>query len=178
MLVWRVPKTHVGSSPTSSATQIRRNNAEMVSRKLHDELGYRSFIAAWKSGMHNGSKSPNQTCMSNYLKRYIFEKYSSKCVECGWSKINPKTGKIPLHVDHIDGDWKNNTEINLRLLCPNCHSLTPNYGSLNNGKGRPRPLPKSNIAEASTEIGIGPVSKAGHGESRVDVQLVSPPPLK
>lgn len=39
--------------------------------------------------------------------------------------------KMPLVIDHIDGNHTNNTYSNLRLLCPNCHSLTPNYKSKN-----------------------------------------------
>lgn len=34
---------------------------------------------------------------------------------------------LPLEVDHIDGDWRNNRIENLRLLCPNCHSTTDTY---------------------------------------------------
>jgi len=59
-----------------------------------------------------------------------------QCSQCGWGKRNQTTGRVPLHVDHIDGDWTNNIVSNLRVLCPNCHSLTPTYGSLNRGKGR------------------------------------------
>lgn len=41
---------------------------------------------------------------------------------------------IPLELDHIDGDHQNNTLSNLRLLCPNCHALTPTYRGKNIGK--------------------------------------------
>lgn len=34
---------------------------------------------------------------------------------------------LPLEVDHLDGDWRNNRIGNLRLLCPNCHSTTDTY---------------------------------------------------
>jgi 5-methylcytosine-specific restriction endonuclease McrA len=35
-----------------------------------------------------------------------------------------------------DGNSENNLEENLRLLCPNCHSLSPNFRNLNKGYGR------------------------------------------
>ncbi len=38
---------------------------------------------------------------------------------------------IPLDVDHIDGNHNNNVKENLRLLCPNCHRLTPTWGFKN-----------------------------------------------
>ncbi|PPD51194.1 MAG: HNH endonuclease [Methylotenera sp.] len=40
---------------------------------------------------------------------------------------------IPLELDHIDGNSNNNNITNLRLLCPNCHALTPNYRGKNKG---------------------------------------------
>ena len=32
--------------------------------------------------------------------------------------------KIPLELDHIDGNHFNNELINIRILCPNCHAQT------------------------------------------------------
>lgn len=51
-----------------------------------------------------------------------------------WSKINPYTNTLPLEIDHIDGNSENNSEDNLRLICPNCHSST--YRGANRGHGR------------------------------------------
>jgi hypothetical protein len=58
------------------------------------------------------------------------------CTRCGWAERHPITGRIPMEVEHIDGDWQNNRPDNLTLLCPSCHSLTPTYRALNKGKGR------------------------------------------
>ena len=46
------------------------------------------------------------------------------------------SGKIPLEIEHIDGNYLNNSESNLILLCPNCHSLTATYKGANRGNGR------------------------------------------
>ena len=55
---------------------------------------------------------------------------------CGWAEINLITGTVPLVADHIDGNLRNNKENNLRLICPNCDSLTTTYAGLNRGNGR------------------------------------------
>jgi 5-methylcytosine-specific restriction endonuclease McrA len=57
-------------------------------------------------------------------------------MECGWCEINPKSGNVPIDLDHIDGNSTNNNFENVRLLCPNCHSLTPTYKALNYGNGK------------------------------------------
>lgn len=66
-------------------------------------------------------------------KKYLISKFGNKCMECGWNKINPTTGKVPIQLEHVDGNSDNNSLSNLKLLCPNCHSLTPTYGALNKG---------------------------------------------
>lgn len=91
-------------------------------------------IAAWKAGKISGVVQHGGT--SSFIREYLFEKYDSQCCQCGWHKVNPTSGKIPLELNHIDGNWKNNIESNLELLCPNCHALTPTHKALNMGKGR------------------------------------------
>jgi len=41
---------------------------------------------------------------------------------------------VPLELDHKNGNNQDNRLVNLRLLCPNCHALTPNYRSKNRNK--------------------------------------------
>ena len=96
---------------------------------------YKLWVEKYK---HDNSIAVNTKWgqIPSQLRRYIFEKYENKCCICGWSEINPYTDTIPLEVDHIDGNSENNSEENLRLICPNCHSLTPTYRGANRGNGR------------------------------------------
>lgn len=104
--------------------------------KCQHDHQYDEFIKKWKLGEHDGMRG--KTATSRHVRRYIFEKYDSSCSECGWSKVNPFTNTIPLELEHIDGDHTNNRENNLRLLCPNCHSMTSTWKGANKKQGRPR----------------------------------------
>ncbi len=98
------------------------------------EYNYIEYIKRWKAGLEDGIKGKYQT--SNHIRRYLFEKYNSKCCKCGWNKISSYLKLPALQIEHIDGNCTNNLEENLELLCPNCHTLTPTYGSLNRGKSK------------------------------------------
>lgn len=110
-----------------------QNQRKYCSISCQHEYNYKSYINDWKSGKTSGTISDGP---SNIIKNYIRKKYNYKCCKCGWGEINPTTGKSPLEIHHKDGDYTNNDENNLELLCPNCHSLTPTYKALNSGKGR------------------------------------------
>jgi hypothetical protein len=57
-----------------------------------------------------------------------------RCAAC--DRTTWEGGPIPLELDHVNGDRRDNRLENLRLLCPNCHALTPTYRGRNIGRGR------------------------------------------
>ena len=77
---------------------------------------------------------------SKIIKANLIEE---KCNICGILTWQNK--KLSLHLDHINGINNDHRFKNLRLLCPNCHSLTPTYCGRNKKKKKKflkSPLPK------------------------------------
>ncbi len=63
---------------------------------------------------------------SRLRKRLVDAGYKqNKCEDCGIE--NWRGEKITLELHHKDGNHTNNKLENLAILCPNCHSLTPNH---------------------------------------------------
>ncbi len=92
-------------------------------------------LESWARGEWSGSASSSYRLWAP-IRDFLIEKSGHKCSECGWDKVNPSTGKVPLEIDHIDGDSENHRINNLKVLCPNCHSLTSTFKSLNHGNSK------------------------------------------
>lgn len=74
----------------------------------------------------------NSFVQSYKLKKRLFNEglKSPACELCGWNQ-KAKDGRIPLELDHVNGDRHDNRIENLRILCPNCHSLQPTHRGRN-----------------------------------------------
>ena len=79
----------------------------------------------------------NSDCGTDKLRRKLIAAHlkSPRCEECGWARVSDD-GRLPLELDHINGDPRDNRLENLRVLCPNCHSLKPTHRGCNR-KRRP-----------------------------------------
>lgn len=101
--------------------------------------------AGWSKGKKFGF-SPRQTLesiltvnndyQSHKLKNRLFREGIKvpRCELCGWAK-KAVDGRLPLELDHINGDRRDNRLENLRILCPNCHSLQSTHRGKNKKKG-------------------------------------------
>jgi hypothetical protein len=104
---------------------------------------------AWNKGL-TGIGIPRFTTAQVLTKDSYFQSYkvkqrlfkeglkAQKCELCGWAK-RAASGHLPLEIDHINGDRTDNRLENLRILCPNCHSLTESY-RYRRGKSKKRVL--------------------------------------
>lgn len=68
------------------------------------------------------------------LRKLVLKRDGNVCAKCENTKWQDED--IPLELEHIDGNSDNNSSSNLKMLCPNCHALTPTYKIKNKGRGR------------------------------------------
>lgn len=90
-----------------------------------------------------------KTITTHNLKIRLFKEKikEQKCENCNLSEWQGNL--IPLELHHIDGNNKNNNLNNLQILCPNCHAITPNYGSKNRKKKLgSQPITETDLVES------------------------------
>ena len=101
------------------------NRNVYCSNTCQREYQLKPIVKEWLNGGNHFIKGG--TSISTWQRKILLEENKNKCSKCGWGERNPHTNKVSLEIDHIDGDAYNNIKTNLRVLCPNCHSLTKTY---------------------------------------------------
>lgn len=116
--------------------KICPNCEKIVTKRNNKYCDNRCQIEFERKSIYEKIENNQGSFYQNTYKNYLISKHGDKCMNCGWNEKNPVTGKVPIQLEHIDGNSENNCLENLKLLCPNCHSLTSTYGALNKGNGR------------------------------------------
>ena len=111
----------------------KATGGKYCSHRCQQERQHKEYVRKWLSGEIPGG---SWCGVSDHVKRWLADTRGNKCEQCGWDKIHPVSGRVPVQVDHVDGNPYNHRPENLKLLCPNCHSLTPTFGGHNHGHGR------------------------------------------
>ena len=112
-------------------------------------------------------------------KAVLIQERGHRCEDCGLEQW--KTQPVPIELEHIDGDNKNNVRDNLKLLCCNCHALTPTWRGRNINSGKVKVSDEdlltalkecSNIRKALQKVGLTP--KGGNYErvKRLNARMV------
>ncbi|MBV9233106.1 MAG: HNH endonuclease [Candidatus Eremiobacteraeota bacterium] len=144
------PKKVRGWCTNDCGNKIKPGATKYCSLRCQHQHHYRLRIRILESGAY---KVPSG--QSPFIRRYLIRQLGEQCFRCGWAKRNVITGKVPVEVEHIDGNSQNNRLDNLTLLCPNCHALTSTFRALNRGRGRAYRLGgRSNpLAGATSSLG-------------------------
>lgn len=135
-------------------------NKELDKRKMkycsincQKEYQSRIKIQQWLSNSDAGTLKDGT--LSATIRNYLLKKANYQCQKCNWNEKNPVTNTVPLEIHHIDGNYLNNNINNLQVLCPNCHSLTYNYRSLNNSTRNRTISRKTYCIDCKKEISPG-----------------------
>jgi ribosomal protein L40E len=115
--------------------KLIKGQTKFCCSKHFNEYQTQQKIELWLNGEDEGWSGTNT---KHFIRNYCLKKANYKCEICGWGEINPFSGNIPLELHHKDGNYKNNNIENLQILCPNCHSLTDTYKSMNKDSCRDR----------------------------------------
>lgn len=84
---------------------------------------------ALKECLIENSKTQSFKLKKRLIREGLKENKCEICKQTTW--LNEP---IPLELDHINGITTDNRLENLRIICPNCHALTPTYRGKNKNK--------------------------------------------
>lgn len=164
---------HCCSKRPSGCPVLKKINSEgakkayTTGKRLPQPEVYKNLPEETKQRMNwnkdNFSKTSFEYGGTGNHKQVLIQERGHKCEDCGLEEW--KTEKIPLELEHIDGDNRNNIKSNLKLLCCNCHALTDTWRGRNINTGKVKVSDDelltalkecSNIRQALMRVGLTP----------------------
>jgi 5-methylcytosine-specific restriction endonuclease McrA len=103
-----------------------RKDRQFCGHVCQQAFNQKVLTEAWLNGEIPGWKGKTRQ-LCNYVRKYLHETRGTACEDCGWDKRHPIDGAVLTEIDHKDGDAENCSPDNLKILCPNCHSMTPTF---------------------------------------------------
>lgn len=105
--------------------------------KCHQLKEGKDRVDLWLSGNHKGWSGQTRL-LAPFIRNHLKLTRGSACEICKWDGHHPDDGRSLTEIDHIDGDAENCRPENLKIVCPNCHSMTPTYRARNKNSKRVR----------------------------------------
>lgn len=149
---WTIQQLKIAAKESKSLRQIlfkiglipAGGNYEQIKKYLKDNKIDTGHLTgkAWNRGMRGlvskATRSLSEILVrdrnyqSHKLRLRLFRDKikEKKCELCGWAQVS-KDGRLPLELNHINGEHSDNRLENLQILCPNCHSLQPTHRGRN-----------------------------------------------
>ena len=154
--------TKLGVAPYGGNYDVLRSKLKKLGLDTSHFLG-----RAWSRNRCTAPKTPLQQYLdgarpiqSYKLKNRLLKHgvLAPVCVSCG---LRDWLGQpIPLELDHVNGNNQDNRLENLRLLCPNCHALTPTYRSKRRSTGLSSGLQSPQCAGGAGSPNLTPFTPA------------------
>ena len=126
-----------GTRPSAPKVHCQRCGAEKPDKRT--KMPYCSNtcrqeheVDRWLAGELDGNRKYD---CCEYVRRGAERIQGRTCRSCDIVSVRPEVSLV-LQLNHIDGNWRNNSPDNVELLCPTCHALTDNFGAKNMGNGR------------------------------------------
>ncbi len=146
----KVPKRQIKSTLNlhckNCADPLTNRHSTYCSKECHITYKQEQRLREWLAG--DGSVATDSWGLSKWARDYLLAEANYTCSVCDWNELHPTDNLPTVQPDHIDGNAMNNVKSNLRVLCPNHHSVTPFHGARNRGNGRDaRRVARNKMAE-------------------------------
>lgn len=125
-----------------------KNNVLNLRKNILSSLHKKATIPIEELLVEGKSKN-NCNLKKRLIQSGLIENKCSICGNNGFWMGSP----ISLDLDHVNGNHEDNTLSNLRILCPNCHRQTKNFGSKNSRQIKiERPIKVKKVRDIKTKF--------------------------